>query len=661
MMQELTLTGATLMPEESSNGVELSTLKKEDPLVPAASNNGHSHGHHSHGHQHQHQNNQKMMIGQKKKCCPHDHSHGHQHVVPMINAMPVEELLTSTVEDQQKAISSLIRLGTYVALEPLINALVDAGEVKDVLDRLGEEGHSLVHWAAKRTDDIRFLTLVCKHCSVETLNVPSNDNVGMRPLHWACTEGRVPHVATLIRHGAKIEETDKSGCSPLLIAAQYGHVELVGYLVQQKANIQAIDKHWDTALHWAAYKGSLPVCGLLLYQGLGSWISKPDSYGQTPVHLSSLRGQTSAVRYLLQESTLAQKREVLTMKDKNGKTPLDLAIHKKRPNVEAVLREAEDLYLSNGRRGCLHSLKKQCASLVSCHAWQTWFGCTTTNADEMDEAPKLPFFITVSHMAMAGMAYPLLFTPFDVDKGIVWDKGGLHVFSFICQFLMWFTFIKTWKSDPGTLDERHPKTKELRRQYEETLEAYSDENFFARNDKAHLCHSCHIARPLRSKHCRVARRCVLMFDHHCPFVGNTIGLHNYRWFFLMLLTMFLSYSGWYITFVIYLNRKFSVGFLIFGLYLGIFFLMVIGMLIYHMQLSLINLTTNEHQNVLRYKYLQNSRGKYFNPFFRGLFGNFVDRMFPSDSSYTIQRRPQEELSLMKEQDGGSTEVNGDIV
>jgi len=483
----------------------------------------------------------------------------------------------------------------------------------------------------------------------------------MRPLHWACTEGRVPHVAALLKTGAKIDGTDNSGCSPLLIAAQYGHVELVGYLVQQKANLQAIDKHWDTALHWAAYKGSLPVCGLLLYQGLGSWIAKPDSYGQTPVHLSSLRGQTSAVRYLMQESTVAQKREILTMKDKNGKTPLDLAIHKKRPNVEAVLRELEDLYLTDGRTGCLHSLKKQCSSLVSCHAWRTWLGCTTADADEMDEVPKLPFFITVSTMAMAALAYPVLFTPFDINKGIMWDKGGLHIFTFICQLLMWFTFFKTWKTDPGSLEESNPKTRELRRQYEETLEAYSDENFFARDDKPQLCHSCHIARPLRSKHCRVARRCVLMFDHHCPFVGNTIGLHNYKWFFLMLFTMFMAYTGWYITFVIYLRRKFRVGVLLFGIYLGLFFLMVIGMLIYHMQLTMINLTTNEHQNVARYKYLQNSRGTYFNPFFKGLFGNFVDRMFPSDMSYTIQRRPQEELSLMKEEDGSNTEVNGNVV
>ncbi|KXN73135.1 zf-DHHC-domain-containing protein [Conidiobolus coronatus NRRL 28638] len=150
------------------------------------------------------------------------------------------------------------------------------------------------------------------------------------------------------------------------------------------------------------------------------------------------------------------------------------------------------------------------------------------------------------------------------------------------------------------------------------------------NGERRYCKTCHFDKPDRSHHCSICGKCVLKMDHHCPWLNNCVGHHNYKYFLL-----FIFYTTLYTLYVFaascpgVLNYFFGSGIvtleefqLLFLLIVsGLFSISLFGFSVIHILLVLKNKSTIED--------LEYIRSKKFNIFdlgkrrnFREVFGEF---------------------------------------
>jgi hypothetical protein len=54
------------------------------------------------------------------------------------------------------------------------------------------------------------------------------------------------------------------------------------------------------------------------------------------------------------------------------------------------------------------------------------------------------------------------------------------------------------------------------------------------------CGKCQAWKPDRAHHCGFCGKCIPKMDHHCPWIGNSVGYHNMKPFFLFCFYQALS-------------------------------------------------------------------------------------------------------------------------
>lgn len=205
---------------------------------------------------------------------------------------------------------------------------------------------------------------------------------------------------------------------------------------------------------------------------------------------------------------------------------------------------------------------------------------------------------------------------------LVWSK----YFNLIVQGMWWFCFLSCLLVGPGVVVDSPDANG--RSNYDKALDLIVAKDGEIGDIK--LCHSCHVQRPFRAKHDKFLRACVHKFDHHCPFVGNTVGRDNHRFFIGLTVFHQLCYFGFVYTSFYYGYRvQMSWFLLIFLIYGGFWDMMMMGLGSYHLQLVSTNMTTNESMGHSKYTYLKNQDGQFENPFCRGdPWLNIFDTLFP---------------------------------
>lgn len=150
----------------------------------------------------------------------------------------------------------------------------------------------------------------------------------------ATKNGHLKTVEYFLNNGADVNYRRNNDAEPvLLIASEQGHLEIVKLLLSRGADVNKVDDHGSSSLIAASINGQAPVVEWLLKNGADINHFEDPYWHRNPLLCACYYNQLDVV------SILIEKGADLNVKNKEGESPLGIAISQRNYNLVTLLLE----------------------------------------------------------------------------------------------------------------------------------------------------------------------------------------------------------------------------------------------------------------------------------------------------------------------------------
>ncbi|KAL4490786.1 hypothetical protein ABPG72_021840 [Tetrahymena utriculariae] len=391
---------------------------------------------------------------------------------------------------------------------------------------------------------------------------------GFTALHFASYRGDLKIIQFLINNGADIQARNSKGLNSVHIAAQGDQPISIRYFQKIGLNTLDLDNKQGNPLHWACFLGNENAINYLTsYSEID--INQLDSQGLSPLHLAVISGNTKAVKRLLLKGANRN------LKDKKDKTPGQLAQQEGYENIANMIDNDDGFQEYCNIRQPFRPIDKNLKQVILFYSLylfvQSLFAafyipCLDQQFIQFSIWASLSC-LTIILQIIVWCANPGEVSGINNKETLIIQRQIQNLNQFSCVSSSATESINKYSIRQNTnnkltsaqnheqgenidsiIESKKPYSfrilDESKGQLEEPLLA---QNQIIQKDelilllKSHpiqtICLDCQIIKPLRSKHCEVCKKCIKVYDHHCPWVNNCVGANNYKYFisFIVLL------------------------------------------------------------------------------------------------------------------------------